>query len=32
MERAPGTGELRMIAEGFDPEELAPHKRLILRP
>jgi hypothetical protein len=32
IERGVGTGELRILAEGFDPIELAPHHRLVLRP
>jgi hypothetical protein len=32
VERGAGTGELRVVVEGFDPIELAPHHRLVLRP
>jgi hypothetical protein len=31
VERGAGTGELRVVAEGFDPVELATHQRLVLR-
>ena len=32
VERGAGTGHLRVVVEGFDPVELAPDQRLVLRP
>jgi hypothetical protein len=32
VERGAGTGELRIVAEGFDSIEIATHQRLVLRP
>ena len=32
VERGAGTGELRVVVEGFDPINVAPHQRLVLRP
>ncbi len=32
IERGVGTGHVRIVVEGFDPIELAPHQRLVLRP
>ncbi len=30
--RGRGRGELRILAEGFDPIEVMPHDRIIIRP
>jgi hypothetical protein len=32
VERGAGTGQVRVVAEGFDPIDIATHQRLVLRP
>ena len=32
VERGAGTGHVRIVVDGFDPIELAPDQRLLLRP